>query len=242
MRDACSTRRRVRKPRIWTAVAAALAVHGAIFVVSDVLGLSIIRDGFRTASARALPPLPDDPDLKSSCFDDAVFRISGRSAMCLAPWVGDVDKCLHDAQTYLWIELSGCQARNDPGTAISMIEPRAAEKLTPIDPERLLDEVKPQIKPPQPKPPTPPPAPAEATPPQPRPAPPPEQLKQQVVEVVKPSEEKEPTNARLLSEYNVTVDKQKVARGARNEPLVAKSQQAELTPKEKPRDEPSIQK
>ena len=243
MRDACSTRRRVRKPRTWVAVAAAFAVHGAVLAASNALDLSIFNNGVRTASAKAMPPPPDDPELKASCFGNAVFTISGRSAMCLAPWVNNVDECLHDAQMYLWIDLSSCQARTDPGTAISMVEPKVAEKLTPIDPERLLDEVKPpQVRPPPPKPIAPPPAPAEATPPPPRPQPPPEQLKQQVVEVVKPTEEKEPVNARLLSEYNVQVDKQKVARGARNEPLVAKSQQAELTPKQKPREDPSIQK
>jgi TonB family protein len=59
---------------------------------------------------------------------------------------------------------------------------------------------------------------------------------------VKPSDEKEPDNARFLAEHNTRVEKQTVARGARNEPMVAKSKPEELTPKDKPKDDPSVQK
>jgi TonB family protein len=61
-----------------------------------------------------------------------------------------------------------------------------------------------------------------------------------VVETVKPTEEKEPDDARFLSEFNIKVDKQKVSRGARNEPMVAKARPEELTPKDKPKDEPQL--
>ena len=135
------------------------------------------------------------------------------------------------------MDRSACQAQSDPGTAVSMIEPRTAERLRPIDPERLLDEVK-QQEPKQP----PPPSPVLQAPAQPPPPPPPpqQQLPQQVVEVVKPSEEKEPENARFLAEFNTKVDQQKVSRGARNEPMVAKAKPEELTPKDRPKDDPSI--
>jgi TonB family protein len=223
-------------------VIAALAVHGVIFGVVNVLGLSILGGTSPHAAAIRPPPPPEDVELLASCFDNAVFATSGRTAMCLAPWVGNVDDCLGDAQMSLWIDLSSCQARNDPGTAVTMLEPRAAERLKAIDPERLLDEAKPEARPV----PTPPQLqqqqPAAAPAPQPQPPQPKQQLPQQVVETVKPSDEKEPENARLLSEYNTRVDKQKVARGSRNEPMVAKSKPAELTPKDKPRDEPSIKK
>lgn len=242
MLNARSTRRRVRKPDILAALVVAVAVHGGVFFVAQVLGLVWIAQGVRSAMARTVPP-PDDTELKGSCIDNAVFAASGRHAICLAPWVSNVDECLADAQLQMYIALSGCQARNDPGTAITMIEPRAAEKLTPIDPERLLDE----FRPPPPKPPrqlaAPVPQPPQQAAQQP-PAPRPEQqrLPNQVVETVKPDEEKEPENARFLSEHNVTVQKQTVSRGARNEEMVAKAKAAELTPKEKPRDDPSQQK
>jgi TonB family protein len=63
-----------------------------------------------------------------------------------------------------------------------------------------------------------------------------------VIETVKPSDEKEPDNARFLAEHNTRVEKQTVARGAVDEPMVAKSKPEELTPKDKPKDEPSVQK
>ncbi|HEX3476976.1 MAG TPA: TonB family protein [Kofleriaceae bacterium] len=244
MPSALRTRRRVREPRTWPSLVAALTVHGAIFGAVNVLGLSIIGSGNHSAAAtRELPP-EEDVDLKASCSDNVIFAASGRMALCLAPWVGSVDDCLNDAQLSLWIDRSSCQARNDPGTAVTLVEPKALEQVKQIDAEKLLEEMRQQPKP-KPEPPPPafkPPEPPAAAKPPPPPPPPPQQLQQQVVETVKPKEEKEPENARFLSEYNTSVDKQKVSRGARNEAMVAKSQQAELTPKDKPKDEPSIQK
>lgn len=239
MLTALRTRQRVRRPSAWPAVAVALTVHGAIFGAVNALGLSIIRDG-GTAAATRPQPAPEEVELGASCFEDAVFATSGRTAMCFAPWVRNVDDCLGDAQMSLWMDLSSCQARNDPGTAVAMISPRVAERLTPIDPERLLDEIKQQTRPQAPPPQPPQPQVAVQTPPP--PPPPQKQLPQQVVETVKPSAEKEPENARFLAEYNTRVEKQTVSRGARNEPMVAKAKPEELTPKQKPRDEPSVQK
>ena len=80
-----------------------------------------------------------------------------------------------------------------------MLDRKQAEKVKAINPEPLLEALqqpKPEEKPPelkqqqQPQPPPPPPA---------RPGRP-----QQVVEIVKPKDEREPANARLLSEYNST--------------------------------------
>jgi TonB family protein len=222
----------------WVAVLVALVVHGAVLGTVNAFGLSMIGQGF-AASARPRPEAGDDADLKVSCFSDVVFATSGRTAMCLAPWVGDVDKCLSDMQLSLWMDISSCQGRVDPGTAITMVEPKAAEKLAMIDPERLLEESPREVRP-TPPPPRPLPQQSQAAPPP--PPPPPQTLQQQVVETAKPNEEKEPENARFLAEYNTRVEKQKVARGARSEPMVAKSKSADLTPKAKPKDEPSINK
>jgi TonB family protein len=201
--------------------------------------MSMISEGFHRSLAS--PKLVmEEAELKGTCAGDVALATSGRSALCFAPWIDDVDKCLADAQLRMWMELSSCQARNDPSTAIAMIDPKVADRLTPIDPERLIDEVKQEAnKPPPPPPPVP--QIAQAQPPPP-PPPPPEQRPAQVIETVKPSEEKEPENARFLSEFNTKVEKEKVSRGARNEPMVAKAKPEELTPKTNPKDEPSVKK
>jgi TonB family protein len=220
-------------------VIAAVFVHGTILGSVHALGLTMLGDGFSPRpSARAKPGDDAEAELKPSCSGDVVLATSGRTALCFAPWVPDVDACLGDAQMALWMDLSSCQARNDPGTAITMVEQRATEKLAQIDPERLLDEV--QKNPARPPPPPPPQLTQGPPPPPPPPPPPAQQRPQQVIETVKPSDEKEPDNARFLAEYNTKVEKEKVARGARNEPMVAKSKPEELTPKDKPKDEPSV--
>jgi len=233
--------RRVRRSTIWIAVLAALLVHGTILGTVQALGISMVGDGLHAAS-HAGAAVADDVELKVTCLGDVVFATSGRTAMCFAPWIDDVDQCLADTQMSLWMDLSSCQARNDPRTAITMVEQKTVDKLTPIDPERLLDEVKPVPRPvPPPPPPSlqaqaePPPPPPPAPPPPPNPPRP-----QQVIETVKPTDEKEPENARFLSEYNTSVEKQKVARGARNEAMVAKAKPEELTPTPRPKDEPAV--
>lgn len=229
--------RRVPESTIWSAAVVALIIHVSILGTVHAFGVSLLGNGIsQLASARMVAE--EDVDLAASCTGDAVLAMSGRTAMCLAPWVTDVDKCVADAQLNLWMELSSCQARNDPGTAVAMVEQKTVEKLTPIDPERLLDEVR-QPKPAEP----PPPVIAQVQPPaaaRPPPPPPPPNRPAQVIETVKPAEDKAPEDSRFLSEYNTKVEKQTVARGAVNEPMVAKSQPKELTPKDKPKDEPSV--
>jgi TonB family protein len=229
-------------------MAAALFAHGAILGTVHAVGVTLIGDGINpTAPPASGESVAEEVDLRSSCQGNVMFATSGRTAMCLAPWVVDVDQCLADAQMSMWMDLSGCLASLDPSTAIAMIEQQAVERLTPIDPERLLEELKrPPDQPPPPPPPpqvaqAEPPPPAQPTPPPPPPPPPPEQ-RRQVVETVKPSEEKEPENARFLAEFNTKAEKQTVARGARDEAMVAKSKPEELTPKDKPQDEPSVKK
>jgi len=224
------------------AVIIALVVHGAVLGTVHALGVSVLGDaGRRAAAQKTLSAEGDESDLadlKASCFHDGVFAASGRAALCLAPWIGDVEQCWRDAEMSLWIDLSSCQAARDPGTAIVMVEPKEVEKLDPIDPEKLLEESeqRPLPTPPQQKVPA---APVAATSPPPQP-PPEKALPKQVIETVKPSDEQEPENSRFLAEYNTRVEKQKVSRGARNEPMVAKAKPEQLAPKDKPKDDPSI--
>ncbi|HET7504454.1 MAG TPA: TonB family protein, partial [Kofleriaceae bacterium] len=217
----------------------AVAVHGTVLGSVHALGLSMVGEGFNPhSSSMVRSDDVADADLKASCAGNVMLATSGRTAMCFAPWVRDVDECLGDAQMMLWMDLSSCQARNDPSTAISMVEQRAVEKLKPIDPEQLIDEMQAKRTPSPPKAPAPTQL-AEGPKPPPPPTP---QRPQQVIETVKPSEDKEPENARFLAEYNTKVAKETVARGARNEPMVARSKPEELTPKDKPKDDPSVKK
>jgi TonB family protein len=235
-------KRRDTKPVLWAALLAALVTHFAALASIEIFGIEafghLAMSDADAAAARAGEP---DVELQSSCTGDVILATSARAVMCLAPWSTDVANCSDEVQTQMWMDLSGCMARSlDSVAAVAMVSPRATEKVTPIDPEPLLDEyMKMQQQPPPPPPVPTQPQQQQPPPPQP-PAPPQQRLPQQVAETVKPDNEQEPNNARLLSEYNVTVDKQKVNRGARNEPMVSKAKPEELTPKKDPKEDPSV--
>ncbi len=229
--------RRVSKGTFWVVVGAAVLIHGLVIGSVQVFGLSVAGDSFKT---KALPiDPPEEASLDTSCAGDVLLTTGARTALCLAPWVTDVEACTNDARMAMWMDLSSCQATGDAIAAapVEMLRQREIEKLTPIDPEPLLEQLKAdEAKPP------PPPELAQQQPPQQQPPPPPPpQRPAQVVEVAKPNTDKEPENARFLSEHNVEVEKQKVARGSVQEPMVAKSKDAELVAKNEPK-EASIQK
>lgn len=225
--------RQVTPAAIWAAACAALIVHGILLGSVHALDISIVGQGFSTRPSKLAE---DEVALQSNCVGDALLASSARYTLCFAPWRGDTDACLGSAELDMRIDLSSCIAQRDPSqiAEIAMIEPKATEKVTPIDPEPLIEAMKqpdqppppPELKQQQPQPPQP-------QPPPPPPAPP---RKMQVVETVKPSQEKEPDNARFLAEYNSSTDKQKVSRGAVKEPMVAKAKPEELTPKETPKE------
>ncbi len=226
--------RTVNTSTVWAAAGAALLVHATLLGSVQAFGLSIV--GHHTADIDApSKPAVEQTELKTTCAGDVVLAMSARAALCLAPWNADVEACGNDAMMSLWMDLSSCQAGESISMApISLLNSRQAEKLTPIDPERLLDEAMQKELAKQPPPPPPPPQLQQQ---QPAPPPPPApQRPSQVVETAKPNTEQEPENARFLSENNVKVDKQKVARGAVQEPMVAKSKEAELTPKQDPKE------
>ncbi|HET9624536.1 MAG TPA: TonB family protein [Kofleriaceae bacterium] len=230
--------RRTGRSTLWAAALAAALVHIAVLGSVHALGLSLVSP---RAHAAIKKKVVDDVDLMASCAGDVVLATSGRSALCFAPWVASVDDCLADAQMSLWMDLSSCEARNDPKTAIAMVEARTTERLATIDPEKLLeDAARNEAKPPPPPPP--PPQQVAAAPPPP-PPPPAQQRAQQVIETVRPNDDKtEPENARFLSEFNTRAEKEKVSRGARNEPMVAKAKPESLKATDKPpTEDPSTQ-
>lgn len=226
---------RVSPATTWAAAAAALVIHAAVFGATSAFGVSIVGESGFTSPTKAKDKLAIEPELKPSCTGDAFLALAGRTTMCLAPWESDLDGCMNTAQTTLWLELSSCQARDEKGIAqVAMLEQKQAEKIKPIDPEPLLEMMKPPPKPEQPKP-VPPPQPQQQPPPPP-PAPPAPAKPMQVVETAKPTQEKPPENTRFLAEYDSNVEKQKVARGSVQEPMVAKSKPAELKPTEQPKE------
>jgi hypothetical protein len=152
------------------------------------------------------------------------------------PWREAVEcESLDTLQTMMWMDLSACTPSKSslPATALAMASPKELEKITPIDPEPLLEELAQQDQPPPP-----PPIPQlqqqqQPPPPPPPPAPPPPRRPMQVVET-KPNNDKEPDNARFLAENKSVAEKQRVSRGSVKEPMVAKSKPDELTVKDKP--------
>jgi len=239
--------RRVRRGKqaqraaIVVAIGAAVGVHLAIAGTVDALDLHL--GGWGLPGGGVAPDDPELADLQPSCMGDALLAASAAEAMCLAPWTSDVEDCTYDVKMSYLLQSSGCfDTHPETNTAVSVVSPQATEKFKPIDPEPLIAEMLEQERA-KPPPVVPPPQPQQQQQQQQAPPPPPQPpRKTQVVETVKPKEEKAPDHARLLSEYDITVEKQKVNRGARNEPLVAKAKPEELTPKDKPKDEPSVKK
>ncbi len=221
---------------------AAIVAFVFMFHASLLLGLdtgSLLANRGLGASAKAATAAGAEPvELATTCSGDAVLGSTVRYSLCFGPWQDDPDACLRDAELNMWIDLSACRAQQSPDAiaSIAMLTPRAADKVTPIDPEPLLAMIQEQPQPEPPKPPElQPPQPQQPTPPPPPPPPAPKRP-MQVVENAKPNSEKEPENARFLAEHNTAVEKQSVARGSVQEPMVAKSKPSELAPKEAPKE------
>jgi TonB family protein len=222
---------------IWAAAAAALVVHAAVLGSVHAFDINVIGKGFEHTHAGAKADA--EKDLATNCVADALFASSARYTMCFAPWRDDIDGCFDAADLDMRIDLSQCEIRRNPDAvaSIAMLEPKSMDKVTPIDPEPLIEAMKepekqqpkpPEIKKPEPQPQQQVAAQTPRPPPPPRPA--------QIVETAKPNADKEPENARFVSEYNTVAEKQMVARGAVKEPMVAKSKPEELAAKENPKE------
>lgn len=229
--------RRVSQGTLWAVVGAAIMIHGVVIGSVQAFGIPVAGDSFKPKQGAVVPE--EELALDTSCTGDVLLTTGARTALCLSPWITDVESCINDARMAMWMDLSSCEASDNAIAAapIEMMRQREIEKLTPIDAEQLMEQLKQEEQKPPP-----PPELAQQQPQQQKPPPPPPpQRPAQVVEVAKPNTDKEPDNARFLSEHNVTVEKQKVARGSVQEPMVAKSKDAELQAKNDPK-EASIQK
>jgi len=215
-------------------VVVVLSIHAIVLGSIDLHRM--LGTGGLGKAAIAAKQTTDQVALKTGCVGDAYIAGGANMMLCFGPWEADPDACAERANLEMHMDLSGCTASRSPDAiaSIAMIEPRQADKVTPIDPEPLIEmmreqeQEKPKPPPdlqqqPQHAPPPPPPPPAPM-----RPA--------QVVETAKPNSEKEPENARFVAEHNTAVEKQTVARGSVQEPMVAKSRPSELTPTEQPKE------
>src|ERR1700691_2534363 len=90
----------------WVAVAAALAVHGAVLGTVHAIGVAPVG-GFGAAVGEATKQA-DDPDLKTGCVSDALLAASARYTLCFGPWHDDTDACLDESYNDMWIDLSSC--------------------------------------------------------------------------------------------------------------------------------------
>ena len=197
------------------------------------------RSSTTSTDCRARRLRADPLELKRGCAKaTSAPRSLAREALCFAPWVDGAARvqCWHDNEMHYYMDLSPCvgnKAAGESPVSIAMIEPKTAEKLKAIDPEKLLEDQPPPPKPEPPKPPPPVPELKPATPPPPPPPPPPAQPKRpmQVVEDASSRTRKRSRTTRACSPSTTPrVDKQKVARGAgRRED--GREEQAEGAPK-----------
>ncbi len=217
-----------------SAVAVMVAHGGALLVAS---AMSNGGAAHRPASPTVAEPdfEPDEVAVFESCGADAALVAAARAALCFAPWQReDLDAigCSAEVSTQWSRDTAECSAPLQD-TALSLMSAETTRKIKELDPEELLAKPLPTpAEPPTPvelpvqlamQPPPPPPPAAPARP-------------MQIVETVNSNTATEPENTRFLSENNIKVDKQTVARGAVNEPMIAKPQAPELVASKDPRE------
>lgn len=231
MRGLSPNRTRASGPvvALWVTVAS-LAIHGLVFAavgangyLRDVLGMG--------AAVRSVADARPTPDPRSSCAADEALATAAQAFYCATPLAAlDSAECFRKALDELQVGHARCQSADLPPTSVALLDPKVLDHIEPEPLEELLAPEEMET----PKPP-PPPEEAQA---QPAPPPPPTQ-NTQVVEVTRPETEEAPENTRFLSEYDTRVDKETVARGSTEE-MVARPEQRELQPVERPR-EASVQ-
>src|SRR5262249_12377767 len=92
---------RVHGSLICGATGAALLVHVLALGAFTLLGM--FADILAPHAAAALPPEPEEVDLKTTCAGDARLASIARGALCLAPWSTDVETCLEQTELMMRI-------------------------------------------------------------------------------------------------------------------------------------------
>ena len=230
MRGFSPNRKRASGPvvTLWVTVAS-LAIHG--LVIAAVAANGYLRDaiGMTPAVRSAVEPRPEAKP-RSSCEADEALATAAQALYCATPLAAlDRAECLRKALDELQAGHARCQETDLPPTSVALLDPKVLDQIEPEPLEALLAPE--PLEPPEEPPPQ-----EEA---QALPAPPPPTQNTQVVEVTRPETEEAPENTRFLSEYDTRVDKETVARGSTEE-MVARPEQRELQPVERPR-EASVQ-
>lgn len=177
-------------------------------------------------------------DLTATCAGDAALAAAGRTTTCLAGLGGPLDACLAEVRTALAADRAECARKSDPLLAVQLV-PMSKEDVARIDPEPMLeildaaDQLKHEQQQQQ----------QIAQLEQQQQQQQQQMVKQQaqVVETAKPDTEVDPDNARFMSEYSTKVEHETVARGSRDEPMVAKSKPESLKVKNDARDPSTAQ-
>jgi hypothetical protein len=114
MRTTARRDRRAPPGSGWIAIAAALAVHGAVLGTVHAIGVAPVGGGGAAANTVEADA---DVDLKTGCVGDALLAASARYTMCFAPWRADTDDCLNESYNDMWIDMSSCQRPSDKNLA-----------------------------------------------------------------------------------------------------------------------------
>lgn len=208
-----------------TLVAAAI-VHGAVLGTVDAVGLHGFGNGQTPVPEPGAAPADAVVLLEPTCRGDAALVAAARAVACAGPFAAAVEACLAEVRAVFAADLVLC----DPTSIVDVsFVQMSAEDIARIDPEPLLEllTAAEQLKHEQAQ----------------------QQLaaelakqaerrqrelakqEAQVVETAKPTVEVTPDQARFLAEYDTKVARETVARGARDEPMIAKSHPEELPTK-----------
>jgi TonB family protein len=210
-----------------------LAVVGTVEALRDPVAPIVIPPaaaGTGPATGSEAEPIAE---LSTTCVGDAALAAAGRTTTCLAGVGGPLDVCLADVRATFTAERAKCAEQSDPLLAVQLV-PMSPDDLARIDPEPMLeildaaDQLKHEQQQQQ----------QVAVLEQQQQQQQQQMAKQQaqVVETAKPDTEIDPDNARFLAEYSTKVDHETVARGSRDEPMVAKSKPDSLPVKDNARD------
>ncbi|MBK9033439.1 MAG: energy transducer TonB [Myxococcales bacterium] len=207
---------RVRRRVGSTAVAVALAggAHAAVLGAATVVEIGG-WGGLGGGRGRAVDLAP----LAPSCDGRALLAASVAVLACAAPWIDDGRRCLAELDVRLRSDLASCHARTLAAVPVELATFDPAE-LAQIDPEPLLASVTPEaqraFEQAQAERAAEHAAEVERTVNRPRPD-------AQVIEQARPDLELAPERARFVSEYDVTVARETVARGSDRAPITRRA-------------------
>ncbi|HRC59247.1 MAG TPA: hypothetical protein PKU97_25165, partial [Kofleriaceae bacterium] len=119
---------------------AALLFHVAVLAAIGVVGVNVVGEGLR--GGKSSQATAEETELESSCAGDVLLVAAARTGLCLTPWADELELCWHGLSTQAWFDLADCSAQGLPSTEFALLTPAQEKKLTPIDPEPLLEQAK----------------------------------------------------------------------------------------------------